>query len=93
VKAANPDRAKLLNIRYTGLQAYLIMEGYERMKAGMRLYRAIDNPQQSRANLASNLAAISPLFSDAAQVKQMLETTSLSIRAWPLRCRRGSATA
>ena len=27
VKAADPERAKLLNIRYTGLQAYSIMEG------------------------------------------------------------------
>ena len=47
MKATDPDRAKLINIRYTGLQAYSIMEGYERMKAGMRLYRAIENPQQS----------------------------------------------
>src|SRR5260370_15547678 len=27
-----PERAKLMNIRYTGLQAYSMMEGYERMK-------------------------------------------------------------
>ena len=82
VKAADPDRAKLLNIRYTGLQAYSIMEGYERMKAGMRLYRAVDNPQQSRANLASTLAAISPLFSDAAQVKQMLANDIAFYMGW-----------
>src|SRR5271154_2086509 len=39
VAKSDPQRAKLLNIRYTGLQAYSMMEGYERMKAGMRLYR------------------------------------------------------
>ena len=33
VHTADPDRAKLLNIRYTGLQAYSLIEGYERMKA------------------------------------------------------------
>jgi hypothetical protein len=38
-KSKDPERAKLLNIRYTGLQAYAIIEGCERMKAGMRLYR------------------------------------------------------
>ena len=39
VRKTDPERARLLNIRYTGLQAYSMMEGYERMKAGMRLYR------------------------------------------------------
>ena len=39
VSRADPLRAKLMNIRYTGLQAYSMMEGYERVKAGMRLYR------------------------------------------------------
>src|SRR5579864_4199821 len=39
VSKTNPQRARLLNIRYTGLQAYSMMEGYERMKSGMRLYR------------------------------------------------------
>lgn len=29
VRATDPERAKLLNIRYTGLQAYSIIEGYE----------------------------------------------------------------
>jgi hypothetical protein len=81
-KAADPDRAKLLNIRYTGLQAYSIMEGYERMKAGMRLYRAVDSPQQARANIASTLAAISPLFSDAGQVKQMLANDIAFYMGW-----------
>jgi len=76
VKTADPDRAKLINIRYTGTQAYSIMEGYERMKAGMRLYRAVDNAienaQRPAPNLAATLAAISPLYNDPAQVKQML---------------------
>jgi hypothetical protein len=82
VKATDPDRAKLINIRYTGTQAYSIMEGYERIKAGMRLYRGIDNPQQSPANLASILAAISPLFRDADQVKQMLANDIAFYMGW-----------
>ncbi len=68
---SDPARAKLLNIRYTGLQAYSIMEGYERMKAGMRLYRYVDQ-KQSPFNIAKLYAAISPLFQDPAQVKQLL---------------------
>jgi len=82
VKAADPDRAKLINIRYTGLQAYSIMEGYERMKAGMRLYRAVDSGQQSPPSLAATLAGISPLFSDAAQVKQMLANDIAFYMGW-----------
>jgi len=82
VKAIDPDRAKLINIRYTGLQAYSIMEGYERMKAGMRLYRAVDNPQQANGNLAATLARISPLFRDPAQVKQMLANDIAFYMGW-----------
>ena len=71
---SDPDRAKLLNIRYTGLQAYSIMEGYERMKAGMRMYRRVDG---------SNLyAAISPLYQDSAQVKQMLANDIAFYMGW-----------
>jgi len=81
-KAVDPDRAKLINIRYTGTQAYSIMEGYERMKAGMRLYRAIDNPQAGRTNLGPTLSAISPLFSDRAQVKQMLANDIAFYMGW-----------
>src|SRR5215469_12352789 len=62
VKASDPERAKLLNIRYTGLQAYSIIEGYERIKAGMRVYRAADNPEQARTRVPAIYAAISPLF-------------------------------
>jgi hypothetical protein len=82
VKASDPNRAKLINIRYTGTQAYSIMEGYERIKAGMRLYRAVDNPAQSPANLATLFARISPLFRDAAQVKQMLATDIAFYMGW-----------
>ena len=89
VRRENKERAggqlresRLVEIRYTGLQAYSVMEGYERMKAGMRLYRAVDNPQQSRGNLASTLAAISPLFSDTAQVKRMLANDIAFYMGW-----------
>jgi len=82
VKATDPDRAKLINIRYTGTQAYSIMEGYERMKAGMRLYRAVDNPQTPNGSLATIFARISPLFSNAAQVKQMLANDIAFYMGW-----------
>jgi hypothetical protein len=82
IRAAEPDRAKLINIRYTGLQAYSIIEGYERMKAGMRLYRSVDNPSLARSSLAATFAAISPLFSDPPQVKQMLENDIAFYMGW-----------
>jgi hypothetical protein len=82
VRTADPDRAKLLNIRYTGLQAYSIIEGYERMKAGMRLYRAVDDPSQARASLAPTYAAISPLLGNADQVKSMLATDIAFYMGW-----------
>ena len=79
-RTADPERAKLLNIRYTGLQAYSIIEGYERMKSGMRLYRDVQNGGQ--ANLAKTFAAISPLLGDAAQVKQMLANDIAFYMGW-----------
>lgn len=72
-RKSDPDRAKLLNIRYTGLQAYSTMEGYERIKAGMRLYRLVGEKEQYRfSRIASMYAAVSPLYRDPEQVKQML---------------------
>jgi len=82
VRAVDPDRAKLINIRYTGLEAYSIVEGYERMKAGMRLYRAVDNPRQSPVNLATLYAKISPFYSDPAQVRQMLAADVAFYMGW-----------
>src|SRR5215831_18442891 len=74
VAKSDPERAKLLNIRYTGLQAYSMMEGYERVKAGMRLLRlasAKDGMYRFR-NIADMYASISPLYKDPEQVKAML---------------------
>jgi hypothetical protein len=80
---SDPDRAKLLNIRYTGLQAYSIIEGYERMKAGMRLYRHVtDSGQHGFTNIAKLYAAISPVFQDATQVKQMLANDIAFYMGW-----------
>jgi hypothetical protein len=80
---SDSDRAKLLNIRYTGLQAYSIMEGYERMKAGMRLYRGVSGPgQPGLTNIAKVYAGISPMFQDPAQVKQMLATDIAFYMGW-----------
>ena len=83
VVKSDPDRAKLLNIRYTGLQAYSIIEGYERMKAGMRLYRHLSDPDQHGfTSVAKLYAAISPVFEDAAQVKQMLANDIAFYMGW-----------
>lgn len=83
VVKSDPDRAKLLNIRYTGLEAYSTIEGYERMKAGMRLYRHVaDSDQHGFANIAKLYAAISPVFQDAAQVKQMLANDIAFYMGW-----------
>jgi len=83
VVKSDPDRAKLLNIRYTGLEAYSTIEGYERMKAGMRLFRHVaDSDQHGFTNIAKLYAAISPVFQDAAQVKQMLANDIAFYMGW-----------
>jgi hypothetical protein len=81
VSKTDPDRAKLLNIRYTGLEAYSIMEGYERMKAGMRLYRAVSEPGD-RPNIGKLYAAVSPLYQDPAEVKQILANDIAFYMGW-----------
>lgn len=40
-KSKDPARAKLLNIRYTGLQAYSIIEGYEQPRLLDNVWRAV----------------------------------------------------
>jgi hypothetical protein len=80
LKSSDPERAKLLNIRYTGLQAYSIIEGYERVKAGMRLYRG--SLDRGRINLGPAFAQISPVFGDPAQVRQMLAQDVAFYMGW-----------
>jgi hypothetical protein len=80
---SDPNRAKWLNIRYTGLQAYSIMEGYERIKAGMRLYREVSTPDPHRRyDIAKLYAGISPLFQDREQLKQMLASDVAFYMGW-----------
>jgi hypothetical protein len=80
---SDPDRAKLLNIRYTGLEAYSTIEGYERMKAGMRLYRRLIEPGPHEFDdIAKSYAKISPLYQDPVQVKQMLENDIAFYMGW-----------
>jgi hypothetical protein len=80
---SDPDRAKLLNIRYTGLQAYSIMEGYERMKAGMRLYRQVSAPgQQDRNSVLKLYVGVSPVFRDREHLKQMFATDIAFYMGW-----------
>ncbi len=84
VSKTNPERAKFLNIRYTGLQAYSMMEGYERVKAGMRLYRlASSKTGESRyRDIAGMYAAISPLYSDREQMKSYLAQDIAFYMGW-----------
>jgi len=84
VSKTDPERAKLLNIRYTGLQAYSMMEGYERMKAGMRLYRlasAKDGTSRYR-DIGGMYAAISPLYRDGEQLKSYLANDIAFYMGW-----------
>lgn len=80
---SDPQRAKWLNVRYTGLQAYSIMEGYERMKAGMRLYRQVsDHDAGARYDMAKLYVGISPLFKDREQLKQMFANDVAFYMGW-----------
>src|SRR5580692_5769143 len=79
VSKADPEKAKLLNIRYTGLQAYSMMEGYERMKAGMRLYRQAGGKD---GDISARYGAISPLFRGADQVKDYLANDIAFYMGW-----------
>ena len=53
------------------------------MKAGMRLYRHVsDANQHGFTNMSKLYAAISPVFQDAAQVKQMLANDIAFYMGW-----------
>ena len=39
IKASDPERAKLTNVRWTGTLPYAAMENYDRIKSAMRAYR------------------------------------------------------
>ncbi len=98
VSKSDPERAKLLNIRYTGLQAYSMMEGYERMKAGMRLYRLASGNAAGLTSRYQNIdkmyASISPAFGDPLQVKEYgARCRVLHGLAGALHCRCGAASA
>jgi hypothetical protein len=84
VSKTNPERAKLLNIRYTGLQAYSMMEGYERMKAGMRLYRfaGVKDAGSAFRDIARFYDPVSPLLHDPDQVKAFLATDVAFYMGW-----------
>ena len=82
VSRSNPERARLLNIRYTGLQAYSMMEGYERMKAGMRLYRLAGWKRLPLRDIASSTALISPSLADAGQVSEFLARDVAFYMGW-----------
>ncbi len=90
VSKTDPERDKLLNIRYTGLQAYSMMEGYERMKAGMRLYRLagkgnrpISQDGSSRLRDISGMyASVDPLFREPGQVESYLANDVAFYMGW-----------
>jgi hypothetical protein len=87
VGKTDPERARLLNIRYTGTQAYSMMEGYERIKAGMRLYRLASAPAGTKnpsrySDIAGMYGYISPLFTDAKQVQNYLAMDVAFYMGW-----------
>ena len=84
VSKQSPEKARLLNIRYTGLQAYSMMEGYERMKAGMRLYHAAGAKAEGMtfSNLTASYGAVSPLFNGKQQVQSLLATDIAFYMGW-----------
>jgi hypothetical protein len=95
VSKTDPERAKFLNIRYTGLQAYSMMEGYERVKAGMRLYRlASAKGGESRyRDIAGMYASISSLYRDNEQVKSYLAQDIAFYMGWARPLHRGCRAA
>lgn len=46
IKDKDPQRARLTNVRWTGTLPYAAIENYERLKSGMRIYRAQQSAQQ-----------------------------------------------
>jgi hypothetical protein len=83
VSKSDPERAKFLNIRYTGVQAYSMMEGYERMKAGMRLYRAAAaKGLPAQRDIAALYASVSPLLKDASEVQKMFAADVAFYMGW-----------
>jgi hypothetical protein len=49
IKDKDPARARFTNVRWTGTLPYAAMENYERLKSGMRIYRAQQSAgQQTR---------------------------------------------
>jgi hypothetical protein len=81
---ADPAKARLMNIRYTGLQAYSMMEGYEHMKAGMRLYRLASAKTElpKSVDIGRMYRDVSPLFQDAAQVQSVLANDIAFYMGW-----------
>jgi hypothetical protein len=57
IRAKEPARAALMNVRWTGTMPYAAMENYDRMKSSMRLYRRalIDSPEDAKY-LAQDIA-------------------------------------
>lgn len=84
VSKTNPERATMLNIRYTGLQAYSMMEGYERMKAGMRLYRFAGHKSTDGRvrDLASLYGPLSPELRDVGQIRGFLAQDVAFYMGW-----------
>jgi hypothetical protein len=56
VKAIDPAKAQLINVRWTGTMPYAAIENYDRMKAAMRAYRAAAEGSPERRFLAQDIA-------------------------------------
>jgi hypothetical protein len=56
VSKKDPEAARLINVRWTGTMPYAAMENYDRMKAAMRLYRALPEGSPARKFFAQDIA-------------------------------------
>jgi hypothetical protein len=70
LKGKEPQRARLTNVRWTGTLPYAAIETYERMKTGMRMWRATSDPQRKafiESDIAHEAGRLGHYTADAAQ--------------------------
>ena len=56
IKDAEPERARLTNVRWTGTLPYAAVETYERIKSAMRVYRRLEQEQRDTRFIEMDIA-------------------------------------
>ncbi len=56
IKSKDPEKAKWMNVRWTGTLPYAAIEGYERMKSSFRIYRSLKSGNKDTKNIELDLA-------------------------------------